>query len=84
MEVIGWVGSLAFGLCAIPQALKSMVDGHSEGVSWGLLVLWFIGEVCTLIYVYPKGHLPLIVNYIMNIIFVAIIIKYKIWRRSEY
>lgn len=83
MEVIGWLGAVCFALCGAPQAWLSWKQGHSEGISWGLLGLWFIGEVCTLVYVIPKGHLPLLFNYLGNLIFVSLIIRYKIWPRRR-
>ena len=83
MSAIGWLGSLCFALCAIPQAYKSYEEGNSNGVSWGLLILWLLGEILTLIYVIPKKDLPLIVNYLSNLFFLVIIIKYKIKPRRQ-
>lgn len=77
METIGWIGSIAFALCALPQAIKSYKDGHSDGISWGLIILWTIGEWASLIYVLPMGHWPLITNYVGNILFVSVITYYK-------
>lgn len=79
MEIIGWIGAIAFGLSAVPQAYKSFKEGHSFGISSGLIVLWLIGEIATLIYVWPTGKLPLIVNYMANLIFVGIIAYYKLF-----
>ena len=78
LELIGWIGSIAFAICGAPQAYRSYKDKHSDGVSWGLLNLWMVGELCTLAYVIPKGHWPLIFNYLGNIVFVSIILYYKI------
>ncbi len=82
METIGWIGSIMFAMCALPQAIKSVRDGHSDGLSWGFLMMWLIGEVFTLIYVAPKGHIPLIANYAGNLVLLQIMIYYKIWRRK--
>jgi len=78
MEWLGWIGGLLLALCGLPQAVKTFLDGHSDGVSWWFLIMWFVGEVLVLIYIIPSGQLPLIVNYAVNIIFAAIILKYKI------
>lgn len=78
LEIIGWLGSICFAVCGAPQAYKSWKDKHSNGITWGLLLLWILGEICTLIYVIPKGHAPLILNYLGNIGFVSIVIYYKI------
>lgn len=81
MELIGWIGSIAFAICGAPQAWESYKTGQSKGITWGFLSLWLIGELFTIVYVLPKGHWPLIFNYIGNIMFVFIIIRYKIWPR---
>jgi uncharacterized protein with PQ loop repeat len=77
LELIGWIGAICFAICGLPQCLKSVSDGHSDGIAWGFLILWFTGEVFTLIYVLPKMDWPLIFNYACNLIFVGIIIRYK-------
>jgi len=82
IETIGWIGSICFALCGAPQAWLSYKQGHSVGVTWSLLILWLIGEICSIIYVVPKGHIPLIVNYLANLVFVAIVLYYKIKPRD--
>ena len=68
LEVIGWVGSFLFMFCGLPQVWACYKQGHGEGLSWIFLLMWLGGEVCTLIYVWPKGHLPLLTNYVLNIL----------------
>lgn len=85
IETIGWVGNILFSFCGLPQAYKSYKDGHSRGISSLLLWMWGIGEVLTLVYVFLKHglDLPLTTNYFMNIIFILIISKYKIFPRRN-
>ena len=83
MELIGWLGSICFALCALPQAVMSYRQGHSDGMSWGLLLLWMVGEILTLIYVAPKAHWPLIFNYAGNLVLLQVIIYYKMWPRLK-
>lgn len=82
IDTLGWLGAVAFAVCAIPQAYKSWKGGHSDGISWGFLGLWTFGEICTLIYTIPKGLVPLIFNYLGNLLFLAVIIKYKVRPRK--
>lgn len=82
MEWVGWLGNILLAICGFPQAVKSIKEGHSRGITWGLLILWLLGEILTLIYVFPKELSPLIFNYAANIIFLSIIIRYKIWERK--
>lgn len=80
IELIGWFSAICFGLCGLPQAYKSVKEEHSLGVSWGLLILWYLGEWSAVAYVYLKHglDLPLLTNYLLNLIFISIILKYKI------
>lgn len=65
-------------LCGLPQAIRSYIDGHSDGISWGFVLTWFMGCILMLIYVFPSGSMPLIVDYMLNICFTTIIIYYKV------
>ena len=79
MENIGWIGSIMLAICGLPQAIESFKTKSSAGLTWGFLFLWFTGEILTFIYVLPKMDLPLLLNYSANIIFLGIIIYYKIF-----
>lgn len=81
MEIVGWVGSISFSICGIPQAYRSIKEGNSSGVSWWFLILWLVGELCTIVYVLMLSELlvPLIVNYILNLGSLLVIIYYKIY-----
>jgi len=78
MENIGWIGSLLLAFCGLPQAIESYKTKSSDGLTWGFIFMWFVGELCTFAYILPKMDLPLLVNYTANIIFLVIIIYYKI------
>lgn len=77
-EILGWIGSIAFALSAIPQMFKSYKDKNSDGLAWGLLILWIVGELFSLLYVLPLNQYPMITNYIVNLIFLFVILYYKI------
>lgn len=83
MEVFGWISAVAFAVCGIPQAIRSYRDGHSYGVSHGLLILWMIGELTGLVYAAYLGAVPLLVNYLFNGLFVGIICRYKYYAREK-
>jgi uncharacterized protein with PQ loop repeat len=76
-EIIGWIGSILFAACAIPQAWMCYKQKHAHGLSWGLLMMWFWGEILTFIYVLPSGKIPLLVNYVFNFLLLLVIIYYK-------
>ncbi|NBR99991.1 MAG: hypothetical protein EBT42_06440 [Actinobacteria bacterium] len=83
IEIIGWTGSALFALCGLPQAVQSTREGHSHGLSWLFLLMWFWGEIFTLCYVWPKMDYPLLANYFVNLVFVVIILFYKIFPRAK-
>jgi uncharacterized protein with PQ loop repeat len=82
MEYIGWIGGILLAFCGLPQAIESYKLGHSRGLTWGFLIMWGVGELFTIVYVIPKWHWPLIFNYTANIIFIGIIVYYKIKPRK--
>lgn len=85
-DIFGWIGSLCLAACAVPQAILSRKQGHSNGISKGLLWLWSLGEVFTLIFLlsqpYDQWNWPLVVNYSANILFIGIVVWYKVFPRE--
>ena len=77
-QICGWLGSICLAFCGLPQAWQSYKDKHSDGISWGFLLLWSFGEIFALAYVYDKLDLPLLLNYATNIFILVIIIYYKV------
>lgn len=82
MEIFGWIGSILFAVCGLPQALQSYRDGNSDGLNWFFLLAWFFGEIFTMVYILPKGDIPLISNYVINICFLVVILRYKMVPRK--
>jgi uncharacterized protein with PQ loop repeat len=79
MELLGYIGSICFAICGLPQAIQSYKDKHSDGVNTAFLMLWLIGEICTLAYAFTKDVPPLIINYLGNLIFISVIVYYKLF-----
>ena len=82
METIGWIGSILLAFCGLPQAIESYKTKCSDGLTWGFLFMWLSGEILTFLYVLPKLDLPLIFNYSANIIFLIIILYFKIFPKK--
>ena len=84
IDMIGYIAAFAFAICAVPQAMLSYRYGHSKGVSGLTLILWSVGEVLMTIYVYFKHGLdiPLLSNYLFNMLSLVVIIYYKVKPRS--
>lgn len=82
-ESIGWLGAVLFATCAFPQALQCVRDGHAKGLNWFFLIAWLLGEILTIIYVFPKKDIILLSNYFINLLFVCIIIRYKLFEKIK-
>lgn len=80
---MGWIGSFLLAICGLPQAMKSLRQGHSKGLSTYFLVLWSVGEVFTLIAVVDLKVDYLLLNYISNLLFLLIIWFYKLYPRGK-
>lgn len=80
---LGWVGSILLAFCGMPQALDSYRRKSSTGITWGFIGMWFLGELFTLIYIYPKADLPLLFNYLINIFFISVIGYYKVFSKTQ-
>ena len=78
MEYIGWIGGILLAFCGLPQAWESYKTKSSDGLTWGFLIMWGVGELFTIVYIIPKWHWPIIFNYTANFIFLLIIIYYKV------
>jgi uncharacterized protein with PQ loop repeat len=80
VEALGMLGGLCLALCGVPQALKTIEQGHSDGITWGLIIMWWLGEVATLTYLKLSERLTwgLTLNYVSNVFFTSIVLYYKI------
>lgn len=84
MQSLGWFGNVLFAISAIPQAIKCYRQGHSKGLSMGLLSMWFFGEFIALVYgLYSQVPAPLILNYSVNFFCLAVIMFYYLFPREE-
>jgi len=77
MELIGWLGGIMLALCGIPLAWESFKQKHSNGISNMFLIMWLIGELMMFAYVLPKHDMPLLFNYSINIVCLAVVVRYK-------
>jgi uncharacterized protein with PQ loop repeat len=76
--ILGWIGSLFFAICGVPQAYMSYKNKNSDGMSWLFLIFWSLGNIFTFAYVILTEQIPLIANYMFNFLILLVIIRYKI------
>ena len=80
IELIGWIGSTLFALCALPQVIMVWKQKHARGLSWGFLNMWLWGEILCFCYVasQPTLQIPLLANYVLNFILLLVIFYFKL------
>lgn len=77
-DAIGWIGSVAFAICGIPQAWECFKNESARGINPAFVALWLIGEVCYVASVLMKfGWVHwMMFNYMVNIFSIAVITLY--------
>lgn len=81
--MIGWIGSILLAFCGAPQAIKTVREGHAKGLDPTFLCFWTFGEIFTFYAIYVQIHsVYLMFNYAANLVFLAIIWKYKLLPRK--
>ncbi len=85
-DFIGWIGSVAFAVCGLPQAWECYKSGSAKGISPNFIALWFIGEVSYVISVLMKfGWVSwMMFNYIANIFSITVIVYYLVKDRNRH
>jgi uncharacterized protein with PQ loop repeat len=81
VEMLGTLGGLCLAICGIPQAIHCFQTGNAHGITWGLIILWWLGEVITTLYLHLTNSLTLglKINYFSNILFTSIVFYFKLF-----
>ena len=77
MNTIGLVGSLLLALSGIPEMIRTIRDKQCH-LGWGLLLMWFFGEVLCVVYGLQLREIPLLINYLFNVVIISVMLFYKI------
>jgi uncharacterized protein with PQ loop repeat len=75
--MIGIVGSVAFAVSTLPEVYKAYKTRRC-GLTWGLIILCAIGELCCLIEAIRASQTWLLWNYVPNSLFLMYLINIKI------
>lgn len=78
LETIAWLGTICLAMHSLPQIHKAITDGHANGLSLQMLLLWLAGAICTLPYVIYNLNFPVIGAHTINVIACTILLKYKL------
>ena len=70
-DVLGWIATILFSICFIPQMLKTYRTKTVDGLSFRLLSISFLANIIALWYATLIKQPPLQIKYIIAIIFLA-------------
>lgn len=82
-ELWGYLSSLCFIVCGIPQAWQCLKSGTSKGLNSPFLWLWTFGEIFLIFYAYYLSSIPMYLNAFFNLLCLGIIFKYLYYPRKE-
>lgn len=78
VDLLGWIASLAFSICAIPQAYQCYKQKHGKGINKLFMWIWLSGELLMMPYIIVKHNFdaPIMFNLITNTTFILVIMYY--------
>jgi uncharacterized protein with PQ loop repeat len=82
-EVFNAIGSALLLVCSVPQAIKSVRDGHSNGLSRLMLWLWLLGMSFCLVFFVRAEIWPTVINYAFNLFVASTITWYSYFPRRR-
>lgn len=71
-NILGWIATVLFTICYIPQILKTYRTKTVDGLSFGLLFISFIANIIALWYAILIKQPPLQVKYFLALLFLGI------------
>lgn len=76
---LGWIATILFTICYIPQIIKTQKTKTIEGLSFLLLFIQFVGNIVALWYATLINQAPLQVKYVLALVFLSVCL-YLYWK----
>lgn len=77
-SIISYIGAMMLGACGFPELIRTIKDSKCH-VGYGMLSLWYFGEILVFIHVFNTTKDPaLLFNYGLNIAILSIMVYYKL------
>lgn len=85
VQLMGYIGLACLMMASVPQAYKTIKQGHSQGMTTFYLIALIVGFIVLIAYVclLPKTPIPILINYIINLISYSIMTYYKFFPRKS-
>ena|SRR3989338_3666206 len=83
--ILGWIATLLFTICFIPQIAKTVKTKTVDGLSFLFLFISFIANIIALVYATLIKQAPLQIKYIFAMAFLAVclFLYIRVWRKSK-
>lgn len=77
-EIFGFIASICFIGCGIPQVFDCIKNGHGRGISALFIWVWLVGELSLLVYaaLFLNFNIPLLANATFCTLICLVILKY--------
>ena len=79
LESLAWLGTVFLVIRLLAQVLKTITEGHANGLSLLMILLWLGGAGCTLPYVVVTSNYPVAVAHGVNVCACVILLYYKLY-----
>lgn len=73
-QILGWIATVLFIICYIPQIMKTYQTKSIDGLSFRLLLISFVGNIVALWYAFLIKQPPLLIKYALTMVLLSICI----------
>ncbi len=78
MAFIGWIAAALTTFSFLPQAIKTVKEKNTAGISLGMYSMFTVGVFLWLVYGFIIGDIPLMLSNIVTFIFASIVLTMKL------
>ena len=85
MDIIATIATIILVLCPSQQTLRSIREGHSDGLAGIGLLMWLSGCILMTIYLLsiPTSSIYVIINFVVSIVMASIQTYFKFFPRRR-
>lgn len=78
IQALGYFAAICTTLSFLPQAIKTVKEKDTSGISLGMYLMFTVGVLCWLIYGINIGDMALVAANAVTLIFASIILGMKL------
>lgn len=84
-QTLGWIATVLFTVCYIPQIAKTARSQTLDGLSVYLFIIQFVANVDALGYALLIGQRPLQIKYSAALVMLTVVLVtiYRLWRKQQ-